>query len=124
MPMKSKAFRGACLCGDVRVSFKGALDDAYFCHCVQCRKNYGMHGAFVGVERDKLVIENPRKMRLFKSSKSTMRAFCKRCGSPIFWDRNGYERIYVCMGLLDGKIAPRRIANIHTENKGAYYKLS
>jgi hypothetical protein len=26
--------------------------------------------------------------------------------------------------LLDGKIAPRRIANIHTENKGAYYKLS
>ena len=51
-----KTQRGSCLCGAVKFSFEGVLDDAYFCHCIQCRKNYGMHGAFVGVARDKLTV--------------------------------------------------------------------
>jgi hypothetical protein len=121
--LRAKTYRGSCLCGDVRFSFKGALDDAYFCHCIQCRKNYGMHGAFVGIDRDKLIIENPKSVRAYKSSKTTVRTFCKRCGSPIAWDRKGYKRIYVCMGLLEGKIAPPKIINLHTKNKGAYYEI-
>jgi hypothetical protein len=107
----------------VRFSFKGALDDAYFCHCQQCRKNYGMHGAFVGVERDKLVIENRKPLRAYQSSKDTVRTFCKRCGSPITWDRKGYERIYVSMGLLKGKIAPPKITHLYVKDKGAYYEI-
>jgi len=119
----TRKFHGSCLCGAVRFSFSGALDDTYFCHCEQCRKNYGMHGAFVGVARDKLVISKSKTIRTYKSSPSTGRSFCGKCGSPISWDRKGYENIYVCLGLLDGKIKVPKVTNIHTKNKGAYYRL-
>ncbi len=120
-----KKHRGACLCGAIRFSFSGGLDDAYFCHCTQCRKNYGMHGAFVGVARDALAVTDPKKvLTSYKSSRSTVRQFCGRCGSPISWDRRGYENIYVCLGLLDGEAKPTKVKNIHTKDKGAYYKLA
>jgi hypothetical protein len=122
--LRLKKHRGACLCGVVKFSFSGDLDDAYFCHCTQCRKNYGMHGAFVGVARDALVISDPKKvLTSYKSSRSTVRQFCGRCGSPISWDRKGYENIYLCLGLIDGEAKPAKIKNIHTKDKGAYYKL-
>ena len=114
---------GSCLCGAIRFSFSGTLDDAYFCHCKQCRKNYGMHGAFVGVARDALILNKAKTLKSYKSSRSTVRTFCGTCGSPVSWDRKGYENIYVCLGLLDGKISVPKITNIHTKNKGAYYDL-
>jgi hypothetical protein len=122
--VKAKIHRGTCLCGAVRFSFKGELDDAYFCHCTQCRKNYGMHGAFVGVARDALVIGKTKTLRSYKSSPSTVRTFCGKCGSPISWDRKGYENIYVCLGLLDGNVTMPKITNIHTKAKGGYYDLT
>jgi hypothetical protein len=118
-----KKHRGSCLCGAVKFSFEGALDDAYFCHCQQCRKNYGMHGAFVGVARDKFSINKSKSLKSYRSSPSTVRQFCGKCGSPISWDRKGYENIYVCLGLLDGKISVPRVTNIHTKDKGGYYAI-
>jgi hypothetical protein len=83
-----------------------------------------MHGAFVGVARDKLTIADPKKvLTSYRSSRSTIRQFCGRCGSPISWDRKGYENIYVCLGLLDGKITVPKVKNIHTKDKGAYYSI-
>ncbi|MGN6517716.1 MAG: GFA family protein [Rhizomicrobium sp.] len=120
---RGKRHRGSCLCGAVHFSFIGTLDDAYFCHCSQCRKNYGMHGAFVGVARDALVVDKARTLKTYRSSRSTVRTFCGKCGSPISWDRKGYGNIYVCLGLLEGKIAPPKIINIYTKDKGAYYRL-
>lgn len=119
----SQKHRGSCLCGAVRFSFAGPLDEAYFCHCQQCRKNYGMHGAFVGVARDALVFQPSKSLTKYKSSRDTVRTFCGKCGSPISWNRKGYENIYVCLGLLDGKAKPPKIMNIHTRHKGAYYSL-
>jgi hypothetical protein len=116
--------RGSCLCGAIKFAFSGDLDDAYFCHCSQCRKNYGMHGAFVGVARDALaVVDKEKTLTSYKSSSSTIRTFCGRCGSPISWDRRGYENIYVCLGLLDGSAKPAKIKNIHAKSKGAYYAI-
>jgi hypothetical protein len=82
-----------------------------------------MHGAFVGVARDALVVKASKTLTSYKSSPGTVRTFCGRCGSPIAWDRKGYERIYVSLGLLDGKITVPRITNIHTRSKGAYYTI-
>ena len=121
---RARKHRGSCLCGAVSFSFSGTLDDAYFCHCTQCRKNYGMHGAFVGVARDALAITDPKKvLTSYRSSRGTIRQFCGRCGSPISWDRRGYENIYVCLGLLEGDARPVKIKNIHVKSKGAYYEI-
>jgi hypothetical protein len=82
-----------------------------------------MHGAFVGVERDALGFKKTAALRAYKSSRSTVRTFCGTCGSPIYWDRKGYQNNYVCLGLLDGKISVPKVTNIHTKNKGAYYAI-
>jgi len=83
-----------------------------------------MHGAFVGVSRDALTMDDPKKvLGSYRSSRTTIRQFCGRCGSPISWDRRGYENVYICLGLLDGRIAVPKVKNIHTKDKGAYYKL-
>jgi len=121
---RARKHRGSCLCGAVTFSFSGTLEDAYFCHCTQCRKNYGMHGAFVGVAPDALSIADPEKvLTSYRSSRTTIRKFCGRCGSPISWDRRGYENIYMCLGLLDGDARSAKIKNIHVKSKGAYYEI-
>ena len=83
-----------------------------------------MHGAFVGVARESLVVTAAKILTSYKSSPDTVRTFCGRCGSPISWDRKGYERIYVPLGLLDGKITVPKVTNIHTRDKGAYYAIA
>ena len=80
-----------------------------------------MHGAFVGVERDVLVLNKSKTLKTYRSSPGTIRTFCGKCGSPITWDRRGYENIYVCLGLLDGKITVPKVTNIHTKDNGGYY---
>lgn len=121
--MRAKTYKGGCLCGATRFSFAGKLDDLYFCHCTQCRKNYGLYGAFAGVERQALVMEKSGKLKSFKSSRDTTRMFCGACGSPIAWDRKGYERIYVLMGALDGDIRATGARHIHVKDRGHYYKI-
>jgi hypothetical protein len=120
--MRAKKYTGSCLCGATRYSFVGKLDDLCFCHCSQCRKNYGLYGAFVGVTRSKFKMRKRENLQSFKSSKSTTRTFCCVCGSGIAWDRKGYERIYVLAGTLDGTIRIKGGKHIFTEDRGRYYK--
>lgn len=83
-----------------------------------------MHGASVGGARDALMIVDPEKtLTSYRSSRSTIQKFCGRRGSPISWDRRGYENIYVCLGLLDGSAGPAKIKNIHTKSKGGYCEI-
>ena len=123
MARKAVKHSGSCLCGAVKYFFTGSLDDVWFCHCSQCRKNYGMYGAFVGVPRESFSINKTKKSRSYKSSANTTRTFCGVCGSPITWDRKGYSRIYVLAGVLDGKAKITDGKHIFTKDKGGYYKI-
>jgi len=121
--MKSKKHTGSCLCGATRYAFTGELDEAYFCHCSQCRRNYGLYGAFTGVDRDTFVMTKSDHLRTFKSSRSTTRTFCSACGSGIAWDRKGYERLYVLTGTIKGDVKIDNAQHIHTKDRGRYYTL-
>lgn len=121
--MRAKKYTGSCLCGTTRFSFVGKLDDLYFCHCSQCRKNYGLYGAFAGVPRSTFKMTKADALRAYQSSKSTTRTFCGACGSPIAWNRKGYERIHVLMGALNGNIRTSGATHIHADNKGGYYRI-
>jgi len=89
----------------------------------QCRKNYGMYGAFVGILRNQFRLLKSRRLQSYKSSKNVMRTFCERCGSSITWDLKGSEHMYILAGLLDGKIRITKGTHIFTKDKGGYYTL-
>lgn len=118
-----KKHSGSCLCGSVKFSFEGPLDDIWFCHCSQCRKNYGMYGAFVGVLHDSLKINKSKYLNSYRASKDVKRTFCSKCGSPILWDKKGLKYVYILLGLLDEKVNIKKANHIHTKNKGGYYKI-
>jgi len=116
-------YKGSCLCGEVTFSFTAALTDVWFCHCTQCRKNYGTYGTFVGVPRGDLKIQKKRKLRTYQSTTDVTRSFCGTCGSPIAWDKAGLAQIYILAGLIEGKVKAEKGTHIHVQNKGGYYQI-
>ena len=121
--MQGNRHTGSCLCGAARFSFVGELDELYFCHCSQCRKNYGLYGAFAGVDRDAFVMDKAETLKSFRSSRNTSRRFCGICGTPVSWERDGDERLYVLMGALDGDARATGAKHIYIEDKGRYYEI-
>jgi len=121
--LKVKSYSGSCLCGSVRFSFVGKLDDIWFCHCEACRKNYGMYGAFAGIKRGELKLEHKLPLGKTKAKGGADRYFCSGCGSPILWDRPKMPRTYVLLGLIEGAATIVKAQHIFTKEKGAYYQI-
>jgi len=78
--------KGSCLCGSVRYEITGELGDFGYCHCTSCRKASGSaHGANAPVDRARFrLLAGGDALREFESSPGKLRAFCGRCGSPIY----------------------------------------
>ncbi len=122
MRQKKEMLSGSCLCGKVRFKLKNPFDNIWFCHCTQCRKNYGMHGAFLAAPRESISVTG-KTIKKYKSSPKVARTFCNNCGSPITWDYQGSSKIYILAGLIDGKIKIKKGIHIFTKNKGDYYQI-
>ncbi len=121
--MKGKTYKGSCLCGKVKFVARTPAQDIYFCHCGMCRKNYGMHGAFIAVPNDGFKVKNPSNVRWYASSKNVRRGFCKTCGSPIAWKEKGSTHTFFLAGLVEGKIGKKTEKHIFVKDKGDYYKI-
>ena len=78
--------RGSCLCGDVKYEIDGELGDFGYCHCKSCQKASGSaHAANCPVLRsDFRLLSGADSLREFESSPGKFRAFCSRCGSPMY----------------------------------------
>jgi hypothetical protein len=84
---------GSCLCGDVRITAKGAPYRVGICHCLDCRKHHGaLFMATAIFPADSVAVEG-------ETREYASRHFCPRCGSSLF-GRSGDE-IEVHLGALD-----------------------
>ena len=96
--------RGSCLCGDVRYEIDGELGDFGYCHCKSCQKASGSaHAANCPVLRgDFRLVSGADSLREFESSPGKFRAFCSRCGSPIYAYLAANEQtLRIRLGSLD-----------------------
>ena len=116
--------RGSCLCGAVFFRIDGPLGSADACHCVQCRKQSGHYWASTDVPRSALTMEAEDELRWYTSSPKVRRGFCGRCGSFLFWDPVGRDRIAVALGALDGPTGITLGKHIFVAEKGDYYALA
>lgn len=88
MPKGSRVtpvFAGGCLCGDVRFEATGAPERPHTCSCRMCQRASGaLTLAWVEFPREAVRWVGPAgEPARFRSSETSSRAFCARCGSTI-----------------------------------------
>jgi hypothetical protein len=78
--------RGSCLCGSVR--FTATLPSKWVahCHCTRCQRAHGApFVTWAGFEAERVTIDDAGVLRWYESDAGGSRAFCGRCGSPMFF---------------------------------------
>lgn len=87
---------GGCHCGAVRYEVEGEPIHAALCHCTDCRKSSGAPMVAWAAFREENFRVTQGEAVTHNSSGTSMRSFCPRCGSGL-WFRNGE----VLPGLVD-----------------------
>jgi hypothetical protein len=117
---------GRCLCGAVTYEVRGPLRDVILCHCVECRRWSGYAGAFSATRVEDLMISDATSLRWIDSPDSARharRGFCTTCGSSLFWQAAGADRVSIAAGTLDHPTGLRFAAHIYTHQVGDWDEL-
>ncbi len=121
--MNAKPVRGSCLCGDVAYEVHGPLRNVVACHCLQCRKQTGHYMAATSARREDVRFVRDASLRWFRSSAEAERGFCSRCGSVMFWRREGRPDLSITAGTIDGPTGVVTEGHIFCASKGDYYEI-
>lgn len=116
--------QGACLCGAVSFEVVGELAPPDACHCSQCRRQSGHFWASTDVPRSAVTIRGGEAVTWYRSSERVRRGFCARCGSFLFWEPIGQDRIAIAMGAFAPPTGTRLAHHIFTADKGDYYDIA
>jgi hypothetical protein len=105
---------------------RGPLRDILLCHCEECRRWGGYLGAFTSTRIEDFVLVEKRGLRWIDSPRSDRKArrgFCGECGSSLFWQPAGSERINIASGTLDRPTGLRLAGHWYTHHAGDYDEL-
>ena len=91
---------GRCLCGAVKVQAVLREPRIGACHCGQCQRWTG-GGPLLSVPITDLTIEGQDHIHEFAVSEWGRRAFCRACGSTLFWRMADGPVRNMAVGLLD-----------------------
>ncbi len=116
--------KGSCECQGVVFELIGELRDVVFCHCSQYRKTSGHYWAATQVSKGNLNLIKATSLSWYDSSDKARRGFCSVCGSSMFYERKGIDKISVSAGSLEIPTSLDRMRHIYVTSKGDYYDIS
>ena len=117
---------GGCLCGGIRFRLTGKLGPAGFCHCKQCQRASGSAFAANAPVRTKYfgIIAGTGLLSEYESTPGKFRAFCSRCGSPIYSRRESEPEIRrIRLGSLDSDPERRPLVHVWVSSKAPWYSI-
>ncbi len=114
---------GGCLCGAVRYQVHGSLRGVVNCHCGQCRRSHGHHGAYSEAARTDLKLTEDRGLTWYASSAAARRGFCAACGSSLFWQRKGTDHTSIAAGSFDQPNGLTTVGHVFTAERADYYTI-
>ena len=120
----NKSIIASCLCKGVVISIKGQLRSVINCHCIQCAKTHGNFAAYTSVLDENIIYKCKKTLRWFNSSAKASRGFCNKCGSSVFYKKNGSKEISLSAGLLQKPTNLKTISHIFLQNKRDYYRIT
>jgi hypothetical protein len=117
---------GGCLCGGVRFRIDGKLGPAGYCHCKQCQRASGSAFASNAPVRTRYFAfrAGAELVTEYESSPGKYRAFCRRCGSPVYSCRDSEPELRrIRLGTLDGDPGRRPLAHVWVSAKAPWYEI-
>jgi hypothetical protein len=118
-----RAISGGCLCGNVRYEVHGKLRDVIACHCTQCRRTSGHFVAATACRRQNFTLLKAETLKWYSAVPGFRRGFCGECGSTLFFEEVGGERVSIAAGSLDEPQGLTIAAHIFASEAGDYYKI-
>jgi hypothetical protein len=105
---------GSCLCGGVHYEYAGDFGTITVCHCSDCRKAQGASCVAAPVDAAQLRwIRGTELLCEYESSPGKKRAFCSRCGSPLYSRRESEPQVLrLRMGTIDTPMDATPVAHI------------
>ncbi|UYG06637.1 GFA family protein [Halomonas sp. M4R1S46] len=115
--------RGSCLCGAVTLAVEAARQNIGACHCRMCRTWGG--GPLLALESvSRVEIEGENSVSVFASSDWAERAFCRHCGTHLFYRLRTGEHYAVPAGLVDDGEAWTFDTQIFIDEKPPWYHFA
>jgi hypothetical protein len=105
----------------------GPLAPLGYCHCKQCQRANG--SAFAAnssvAKGDFRFVAGEELLREYESSPGRFRAFCSRCGSPVYKRVNEQpDSVRIRLGLLDGDPGLRARVHVWVSAKAPWYDIT
>ena len=112
---------GQCLCGAVRMHGPDAREIGA-CHCGSCRRWGG--GPLLAVHcGPNMKFEGEENITVFASSEWAERAFCKTCGSHLYYKLLSNGEYFVPAGVFDTHELELK-SQIYIDKKPPYYSFA
>lgn len=119
-------YTGNCLCAGVQFRITAELAPIQVCHCSQCRKAQGTPFATNTPvsTADFQLLSGAELIASFESSPGKHRAFCRRCGSPLYSRKDALPGVLrLRAGLINEALAVRPVAHYHTGSKANWWPI-
>jgi hypothetical protein len=120
---ESANITGGCLCGAVRFTASPNDREVGACHCSMCRR--WTAGPFM--VRDcgtTLSVEDKTNLGIYRSSEWAERAFCKQCGTPLFYRLIEQDLYFVSAEAFDNREGYALASQVFIDEKPAYYEFA
>ena len=115
--------KGTCLCGTIKIEAKTMNTRVGTCHCSMCRKWGG--GPLMVVDcGTEVTFEGEENISVFDSSEWAERAFCKKCGSHLFYRFKESGQFMMPVGLFENDERFKFDHQIFIDKKPSFYSFA
>jgi hypothetical protein len=114
---------GGCLCGAVRFTAAPANREVGACHCSMCRR-WSAGPLLVLHCEDTLKVEDTSSLGVYRSSDWAERAFCKQCGTPLYYRLVASNLHFVSAEAFDDRDGYALTSQVFVDEKPAYYDFA
>ena len=119
-------YTAQCLCRGISFRIDGELAPIQICHCSQCRHAQGAaFAANIPVDESAVHFDSSRElMTEYESTPGKKRAFCQRCGSPIYSRRDNLPGVLrIRAGLINEPLATKIGFHAYVDSKANWYEI-
>lgn len=115
--------KGQCLCGKVTISLHDTKPEIGVCHCTMCRNWSG--GPFLSLDAGQNIsLDGVDSVSSYASSEWAERAFCKHCGTHLYYRLKHNNAHHVLVGLFRENNQLTMDHQIFIDQKPDYYSFS